>query len=116
MAFPIYLDADVHPIVARILRGRGFDAASANEAGRPQTSDREQLDFAVDRRRVLVTFNVADFVREARTYALEGRDHCGIIVSDQLDVGEVVRRLTKVLGSYSAPDMISRFVWLQSFA
>ena len=24
MAFPIYLDADVHPIVARSLRGRGF--------------------------------------------------------------------------------------------
>ncbi len=91
MAFPIYLDADVHPIVARILRGRGFDAVSANEAGHPQASDREQLDFAVARRRVLVTFNVADFVREARAYALEGRDHCGIIVSDQLGVGEVVK-------------------------
>jgi hypothetical protein len=59
---------------------------------------------------------VADFVREARAYANEERDHYGIIVSDQLDVGEVVRRLTKVLGSYSAPDMINRFVWLQSFA
>ena len=116
MAFPIYLDADVHPIVARILRGRGFDALSANEAGHRQASDREQLDFAVARRRALVTFNVADFAREARAYAHEGRAHCGIIVSDQLDVGEVVRRLTKVLGSYSASDMIDRFVWLQSFA
>ncbi len=116
MAFPLYLDADVHPIVARILRGRGFDAVSANEAGHLQASDREQLDFAVARRRVLVTFNVADFVREARAYAREEREHCGIIVSGQLDVGEVLRRLTKVLGSYSAPDMINRFVWLQSFA
>ena len=34
----------------------------------------------------------------------------------KLDVGEVVRRLTKVLGGYSASDMIDRFVWLQSFA
>ena len=92
MAFPIYLDADVHPIVARILRGRGFDAVSANEVARPQASDREQLDFAVARRLVLVTFNVADFVREARAYALDGRDHYGLIVSDQLDVGDVVRR------------------------
>ena len=116
MAFPIYLDADVHPIVARILRGRGFDAVSANEAGHRQASDREQLDFAVARRPALVTFNVADFAREAQGYAREGRAHCGIIVSDQLDVGEVVRRLTKVLGSYSASDMIDRFVWLQSFA
>ena len=59
---------------------------------------------------------MADFAREAQGYAREGRAHCGIIVSDQLDVGEVVRRLTKVLGSYSASDMIDRFVWLQSFA
>jgi hypothetical protein len=99
LAFPVYLDADVHPIVARILRGRGFDTVSANEAGYRQASDREQLDFAVARRR-----------------AREGRAHCGIIVSDQLEVGEVVRRLTKVLGAYSASDMIDRFVWLQSFA
>ncbi len=116
MPFPVYLDADVHPIVARVLQDRGFDALSANEAGHRQAADREQLDFAVARRRALVTFNVADFVREARRYAQEGRDHFGIVVSDQLEVGELVRRVTRVLGSYSASDMINRFVWLQSFA
>ncbi len=41
--------------------------------------------------------------------------HWGIIVSDPLDVGEVVRRLTKVFGRYSASDMRNRFVWLQTF-
>ena len=116
MPLPVYLDADVHPIVARVLRGRGVDALSANEAGHRQASDREQLDFAIVRRRALVTFNVADFVREARGYALEGRDHCGIVVSDQLEIGDLVRRMTKVLGVCSASDMINRFVWLQSFA
>jgi uncharacterized protein DUF5615 len=116
LPFPIYLDADVHPVVARILRGRGFDAVSANETGRPQASDREQLDFAVAQRRTLVTFNVRDFVTEARVFAQEGRDHSGIIVSDQLAVGELVRRLTKVLGRYSASDMTNRFVWLHTFA
>ena len=116
MPFPVYLDADVHPIVARILRDRGFNALSANEAGHRQATDREQLDFAVAYRCALVTFNVADFVREARRYAQEGRDHLGIVVSDQLEVGELVRRVTRVLGSYSAADMINRFIWLQSFA
>ena len=76
----------------------------------------EQLDFAVARGRALVTFDVADFVRKARGYANEDRDHYGIIVSDQLEVGELVRRLTRVLGRYSAADMVNRFVWLQSFA
>ena len=89
---------------------------SANEAGHLQASDREQLDFAVARGRALVTFNVADFVREARGYANEARDHYGIIVSDQLEVGELVRRLTRVLGRYSSAEMINRFVWLHSFA
>ena len=116
MPFPLYLDADVHPIVARILRDRGFDALSAHEAGRHQASDREQLHFAVAHGRTLVTFNVVDFVREARVYAQEGRDHCGIIVSDQLEIGELVRRITKVLGRFSAADMINRFIWLQSCA
>ena len=116
MSFPVYLDADVHPIVARILRGRGFVVVSANEAKQRQASDREQLDFAVAHRRALVTFNVADFVREARAYVQEDRDHCGIVVSDQLEIGELVRRLTKVLGTYSSAEMINRFIWLQSFA
>ena len=116
MSFPLYLDADVHPIVARILRDRGFDALSANEAGRRQASDREQLDFAVAQGRTLVTFNVVDFVREARAYGQQERNHCGIIVSDQLEIGELVRRITKVLGTHSAADMMNRFVWLQSFA
>lgn len=112
----MYLDADVHPIVARILRDRGFDALSTNEAGQRQATDREQLDYAVARRRALVTFNVADFVREARHYGAERHDHFGIVVSDQLEVGELVRRLTRLLGTYSPADMINRFVWLQSFA
>lgn len=82
--------------------------------GNREAADRAQLDFAVAHRRALVTFNVADFVGEARAFTRG--DHCGIVVSDQLRVGEVVRRLTKVLGRYSASDMINRFVWLQSFA
>lgn len=116
MPFPVYLDADVHPILARILRDRGFDVISTHEAGRYQASDRGQLDFAIASGRALITFNVVDFVAEARAYASEGRDHCGIIVSEQLEVGELVRRLTRVLGSYSTSDMVNRFVWLQSFA
>ena len=116
MPFPIYLDADVHPIVARVLRDRGFAAVSANEAGQRRATDREQLDFAVAERRALVTFNIRDFVREARGYAEEGRNHFGIVVSDQLEVGELVRRLTRILGAYSGRDMVNRFVWLQSFA
>jgi predicted nuclease of predicted toxin-antitoxin system len=115
LAFALYLDADVHPIVARILRGRGFDVISATEIGKLRASDREQLDFAAAHSRALVTFNVADFVREARAYGDESRHHCGILVSDQLDVGELVRRLTKVLGTYPGDEMIDRFVWLQSF-
>ena len=50
---------------------------------------------------------MADFVREARGYAPEGLDHCRIVVSDQFEIGELVRRMTKVPGVYSASDMIN---------
>ena len=63
MPVPLYLDADVHPVVARIPRGREIDAVSSSEAGNVAASDRDQLDFARARGRAIVTFNVVEFVR-----------------------------------------------------
>jgi hypothetical protein len=75
----------------------------------------EQLDFAVARQRALVRSTwPTSRARPGRTLAR--RVHCPIIVSDQLDIGDVIRRLTKALESDSAPDMSDRFVWLQTVA
>ncbi len=78
--------------------------------------DENQLRFAVGERRVLVTFNVRDFVVLARRFAAEGREHAGIVVSNQLPAPEVCRRLLRLrLALRTGEAMLNGFVWLNQF-
>ena len=58
----LYLDEDVRPRLAKVLRERGFDAVSAVELGRIAVSDAEHFAFAAQEGRALLTFNIQDFV------------------------------------------------------
>lgn len=57
----LYLDEDVHVLVADLLKARGFDATTAREAEQLQKSDTEQLTYAVSQGRTLLTHNRVDF-------------------------------------------------------
>ncbi len=59
-----FTDEDVYGSIAPALRMNGFDAVSTPEAGRLAESDDGQLQWAVDHRRCLVTFNVKHFARQ----------------------------------------------------
>ena len=52
----LYLDEDVQPEVARLLRAHGHDAISVAERNAVGLSDEEQLARATQEDRVLVTF------------------------------------------------------------
>ncbi|MGH7355216.1 MAG: DUF5615 family PIN-like protein [Candidatus Rokuibacteriota bacterium] len=75
-----YLDEDLSPIIAQLLRTRGFDAVSAHEAGMIGVSDREQLACATREQRVLVTRNGRDFRALANVRVREQHPHAGIVV------------------------------------
>jgi predicted nuclease of predicted toxin-antitoxin system len=53
----LYTDADVDQKLAEQLRRRRFDAVSAREIGQYQSSDEEQLDYAILQGRAVLTFN-----------------------------------------------------------
>ncbi|MCX7841436.1 MAG: DUF5615 family PIN-like protein, partial [Anaerolineae bacterium] len=89
----LYLDEDVHKRVASALRLRHYDVLSAHELGRWGLSDEDQLLFATAEGRALFTFNPRDYVRLHCEWLQHHREHAGIIVSDQLAIGETVRRL-----------------------
>jgi predicted nuclease of predicted toxin-antitoxin system len=110
----LYLDEDVSSAVAAAMRRRGFDAVSVHEVGRRGRSDPEQLAYAAADDRTLFTFNAADFVQLHRKWITEGRPHGGIIVAEQALVGEIMRRLLKLLNSVTADEIRSQIYWLPS--
>jgi len=111
----LYLDEDVHKRVASALRLRHFDVISAHEVERWGFSDEEQLAYAAMEGRALFTFNTADYLQLHLKWLQQGREHYGIIVSDQRPIGETVRRLLNLLNQVTADEMRNDIRWLQAF-
>ena len=107
----LYLDEDtLNRALLNALRSRSIDILTAQEAGRLGVVDQDQLAYATELNRTIFTFNTRDFVKLHTTYLATGRHHAGIIVSDQLQVGVIVRRLLKLLNTRSAAEMAD---WLE---
>ena len=110
----LYLDEDVHKRVATAIRLRGFDVVSAHEVGHWGFSDEEQLTYAAMEGRAIFTYNSADYLQLHLDWLQRGKEHFGIIVSDQLPIGETVRRLLNMLNRVTADEMRNEICWLQS--
>ena len=96
--------------IVRGLQARQIDVITALDAdliGRPDT---DQLAYTSAEGRVLFSFNRGDFARLHRDYLQAGREHAGIIISDQLGTSIIIRRLLKLLHAQSAKDMRN---WLE---
>lgn len=114
----LYTDEDVTAQLAVLVRQRGFQAASALEVGLAGQSDDEQLAYAAAHGMVLLTFNQHDFILVARRWAAEGRQHAGILLSDQFtrqQFGELLRRVLSFLNTVSAEEMLKTVRYLSDF-
>jgi len=76
----LYLDEDISPKVSVILRKKGVDAVSAHEADMLQSSDAEQLTFAANERRAMVTRNRDDFINLTVKFFEDLKPHEGLII------------------------------------
>lgn len=112
----VLLDADVPPAVAVALRQRGHDVVAASgNASMEALEDGDMLRLATQQHRVLVTFNIADFLEVARTLANAREDHAGIILIHsqsyrRTDIGAIVRSLDHFLRSRS--DLTNNVLYL----
>ena len=111
----LYLDEDVHRRVAVALQLRGFDAVSAHQLGRWGLTDEEQLAYAAAEGRALFSYNAADYLRLHLEWMRLGKQHAGIVISEQLPVGETARRLLLFLNRVSADELRNQVYWLQAF-
>ena len=108
----LYLDEDVNPLIAGILRDRGFQAISAHEEDHGGISDMMQLQIAAHMSAALVTHNIRDFCRIHKD--LNG-NHTGIILANQDPFGVLLRKLLHLLSCRSPKDCEGALVWLSQF-
>ena len=102
----LYLDEDtINRRLINALRFRGMDVLTAKEADKIQVSDHDHLIYAASLGRTVFTFNTRDFMKLHKEYLSRGQHHAGIIVSDQVQVAVILRRLLRLLNTRSAADM-----------
>jgi hypothetical protein len=77
----VYLDEDLSPVIAGLLRKHGIDATTAQEVGNVQLDDRAQLAHAAREGRAIVTANVIDFIELAHEAVATNTEHAGIILA-----------------------------------
>ncbi|HYN86987.1 MAG TPA: DUF5615 family PIN-like protein [Ardenticatenaceae bacterium] len=114
----VYTDEDVTTDLAIALRARLYLAESAAEAGNLELSDEEQLAYAAQHGMAILTYNIRDFAPLAEAWYFGGREHAGIIVSEQFsqeEFGELLRRMLRLLDRRSADDLRNRITFLQEF-
>ncbi len=106
LGIKVYTDEDVDVGLARSLRERGYDVISTRDAGNAHLSrdDHWQLAFAAAQGRAIFSHNIADFFVLDHVWKSSGLEHSGIIVSDRVALGQLVRRMTTHLETHS-PDV-----------
>ncbi len=109
MSLRFLLDEDISQRVAEGLRARGIDAVSVQEIGRggQGVPDEEQLAYATEQGRVLVTYNRDDFRRLEVKWREEGQQHAGILwclerVTLRRAIGDLIRALLAASQEYES--------------
>ena len=111
----LYTDEDIFGQVAEQLRRRSYDVLSTPEAGNLELSDQEQLEFAISQRRAILTFNRGDFSQLHYEYLAAGRQHYGIIVSPQMNIGRIVKCCLNLLAIAYVDDLINQIEYLNDW-
>ena len=112
----LYLDADVDVKLAANLRRAGYDCVSAREVGNAALDDETQMVFATNEGRVLLTHNIQDFVPIFERWWHAGLSQPGIVVSQQIPLGELQRRVVRLPNTATANEMENNLRNLAEFA
>ena len=115
----LYLDEDVLPDLARVLRSEGHDVVSAHETGALGLTDEDQLRRASGEGRVLVSFNYRHYIVLARDWFAANRPHAGIVISyrqyRRKDLRELRKTVLRMVDLVSAEEFESSLYVLDQF-
>jgi predicted nuclease of predicted toxin-antitoxin system len=77
------LDEDIHPRVAEAAWELQLDVVSVHELRRRGRSDHDQLAFAAEQDRVLITRNRGDYLHWTREFYHAGLPHRGVLLVER---------------------------------
>lgn len=109
----LYLDEDVPLLLAPSLRHRDFDAVHTNEVNRKGSSDKDQFDYASRNNQAILTHDIRDYILLYHEYQKQGIKHSGIILSDQIEFRELLRRTLKFLSLEKK--IQNQLIWLSGY-
>lgn len=104
-----HLDEHIQGANGEGLIRRGIETTNSSDAGLRGASDIEQLMFASDQERVMVTFD-EDFLR----LDAEGIEHAGIVYShqNQCSIGRAIQFLVLLHECVSAEEMLNNIEFM----
>jgi len=111
----LYLDEHIWSGLPQALAQRGYDAAHACALDHIAWEDNDHLAYAAEQGRAVLTFNTAGFELLAAEWFFAGKEHAGIIMSDQIPIGELLRRTERLLQRVSADEMHNSLRYLQAY-
>ncbi len=88
----LLLDEQIWKYLAKLLRDEGFDVIHVNEVDLDATPDEKIMEYAVEKHRAVVTFNVRDYVPLAIQYVEDGKEHYGVVISKEIGHGELIEK------------------------
>ena len=115
LGISIHTDESVDSALVVHLRNRGYDAMSCHERDRNnlRTSDHDQLIYATDARRAILTNNVRDFVPLDARWKRQGGSHAGIVVYTGVPpFGDLLRRVIRHLDAPAPETQQDTALWL----
>lgn len=114
----LYIDEDIDPQLALLLRARGHDVVSAAETRSRGETDEQQFARARLDHRAILTFNFRDFVPLSKREAAANREHPGIIVSwwqyRGAELGTLVGAVEALLSARSAESLRNALAALET--
>ncbi len=104
-----HLDEQVDPEIAIQLGRRGIDVTTTVEVGLRTASDKSQLDFIRQQKRVIFTHDKDFLIIASRT-----RNHPGIVYCKQrtYSLGKIIEGLILIYEVYSPEEIIGRVEYL----
>jgi len=110
----IYLDEDVDVEIAARLRAYGFDVLTTRDAGNTGASDEQQLIYAADAQRAILTHNRRDFTRRHKMWRAQGRKHWGILLCKRRHVDDLEMIVVRFLQGHTSAQVKNKLFSLKA--